>query len=117
MIKLKEILLKEATYVKGKLYTLLTWARRYMFDEGSIGNQTFWNKWTKESIIHNVTESFSVKDGLKDGSIKPASITKFQREIDKAFDVARKDVEKAYSKWEKSVERATKPFDDEYTGV
>ena len=109
MIKLKEILLKESTYVKGKLNVLLHHAKNYLFDEGSIGDMTFWTKWTKQSIINNVTESPSVQD--TDAKVK------FSKEIDKAFNTMRKDVEKAYKKWEKSVEKATKPFDKEYTGV
>ena len=117
MIKLKEILLNEATYVAGKLQTLTTWAKRYLFDEGSAGKQTFWHKWTRKGFIENVTKSFSVREGLNDGRIKPGDVTKFENNINKAFDVARKDIEKAHKKWEKSVEKATKPFDSEYTGV
>ena len=109
MIKLKEILLNEATYVSGKLPTLFKFAKQYLFDEGSIGNMTFWSTWTRQSFKHNVTESPSVED--------TDSKVKFAKEIDKAFDTMRKDVEKAYKKWEKSVEKATKPFNKEYTGV
>ena len=115
MIKLKEILqgkkkLNESTYVKGKLNVLLKFAKEYLFKEGDIGNQTFFSKWTKQGIINNVTQSQS-----KDGT--PIPKLKFAKEIDKAFDVMRKDVEKAHAKWEKSVIKATKPFDKEYTGV
>jgi hypothetical protein len=109
MIKLKEILLKESTYVKGKLNVLLKHAKNYLFDEGDIGKLTFWSKWTKQAFINNVTKSSSVED--TDAKVK------FSKEIDKAFNTMRKDVEKAYNKWEKSVEKATKPFDKEYTGV
>ena len=117
MIKLKEILLNEATYVKGKLNVLLTWAKRYMFDEGDYSKQTMWHKWTREGFIENVTESFSVKEGLENGTYKSSDITKFENKIDGAFMTLRKDVERAHAKWEKSVENATKPFDKEYTGV
>ena len=109
MIKLKEILLKESTYVKGKLNVLLHHAKNYLFNEGSSPDMTFWSKSTKQSFISNVTESPSVED--TDAKVK------FSKEIDKAFNTMRKDVEKAYKKWEKSVEKATKPFDKEYTGV
>ena len=115
MIKLKELLknnkklLKESTYVKGKLNVLFYHAKNYLFNEGSITDMTFWSKWTKQSFISNVTESPSVED--TDAKVK------FSQEIDKAFNTMRKDVEKAYKKWEKSVEKATKPFDKEYTGV
>ncbi len=114
MIKLKEILqgkkkLNESTYVKGKLTTLFKFAKQYLFEEGDIGNQTFFSKWTKQSFINNVTESPSVQD--TDAKVK------FSKEIDKAFNTMRKDVEKAHAKWEKSVIKATKPFDKEYTGV
>ena len=88
-----------------------------MFDEGSTGNQTFWNNRTKESIIHNVTESFSVKEGLESGKYKKSDITKFKSSIDKAYAVARSDMNKLHDKFEKSVRKATKPFDREYTGV
>ena len=123
MIKLKELLqgkkqlLNEATYVKGKLNVLLTWAKRYLFDEGSISQQTIWTKWTREGFIHNVTESFSVKEGLENGTYKSSDITKFENKIDGAFSTVRRDVDRALAKWEKSVENATKPFNNEYTGV
>ena len=123
MIKLKELLqgkkqlLNEATYVKGKLNVLLTWAKRYLFDEGSISQQTIWTKWTREGFIHNVTESFSVKEGLENGTYKSSDITKFENKIDGAFSTLRRDVDRALAKWEKSVENATKPFNNEYTGV
>ena len=124
MIKLKEILqqgkkqlLNEATYVKGKMNVLLHHARRYLFDEGSISQQTIWTKWTKDGFIHNVTESFSVKEGLENGTYKSSDITKFENKIEGAFITLRRDVEKAHKKWEKSVEKATKPFEKEYTGV
>ena len=115
MIKLKE-LLKEATYVKGKLTTLLTWSKRYLFKEGDISNQTFWHPWTREGFIHNVTESFSVKQGLEEGRYKKGDITKFKRSIDKAYADARSDMNKLHDKFEKSVRKATKPFDKEYIG-
>ena len=122
MIKLKEILqgkkpLNEATYVAGKLQTLFAWTKRYLFDEGSVGKQTFWNKWTKDGFIHNVTESFSVKEGLESGKYKKSDITKFKSSIDKAYAVAKSDMNKLHDKFEKSVRKATKPFDNEYTGV
>ena len=123
MIKLKELLqskkqlLNEATYVKGKLNVLLTWAKRYLFDEGNLSKQTMWTKWTKEGFIDNVTKSFSVKQELENGTYKSSDITKFENKIEGAFITLRRDVEKAHKKWEKSVEKATKPFDKEYTGV
>ena len=122
MIKLKEILqgkkkLNEATYVAGKLQTLFAWTKRYLFDEGSVGKQTFWNKWTKDGFIHNVTESFSVKEGLESGKYKKSDINKFEQSINKAYAVARSDMNKLHDKFEKSVRKATKPFDNEYTGV
>ena len=122
MIKLKEILqgktpLNEATYVAGKLQTLFAWTKRYLFDEGSVGKQTFWNKWTKDGFIQNVTESFSVKEGLESGKYKKSDITKFKSSIDKAYSVAKSDMNNLHSKFEKSVRKATKPFDNEYTGV
>ena len=117
MIKLKEILLNESTYVNGKLNVLLTWAKRYLFNEGSISQQTIWTEWTKNGFIHNVTESFSVKEGLESGKYKKSDITKFKSSIDKAYAVARSDMNKLHDKFEKSVRKATKPFDGEYTGV
>ena len=100
MIKLKEILLNEATYVAGKLQTLFAWSKRYLFDEGSIGKQTFWNKWTKDGFIQNVTESFSVKEGLESGKYKKSDITKFKRSIDKAYADARSDMNKLHDKFD-----------------
>jgi hypothetical protein len=122
MIKLKEILqgkklLNEATYVAGKLQTLFAWSKKYLFDEGSIGKQTFWNRWTREGFIENVTESFSVKEGLEEGRYKKGDITKFKRSIDKAYADARSDMNKLHDKFEKNIRKATKPFDKEYTGV
>ena len=132
MIKMKELIkqqtdmirkasgmnmINEATYVAGKLPTLFKFAKQYLFEEGSIGNPTFWHKWTIEGFTQNVTESFSVKQGINDGTIKSSDVTKFVNNIKKAFTTMRRDVEKAHAKWEKSIEKATKPFDKEYTGV
>ena len=114
MIKLKELLkgkktlLKESTYVKGKMNVLLKHAERY------------WNQFyhiEKKGFIDNVTKSSSVKQGVDDGNISAYDVTKFEGKINQAFDVMKKDVEKAHKKWEKNIEKATKPFDKEYTGV
>jgi len=124
IIKLKDLLpeakkrlLKESTYVKGKLNVLLKHAEKYLFDEGSAGKQTMWTKWTKEGFIDNVTQSFSVKQEVEDGNISAYDVNKFEGKINQAFDTLKKDIKSAHKKWEKSIEKATKPFNDEYTGV
>ena len=115
--KAKKRLLKESTYVKGKLNVLLFHAKKYLFDEGDYGKQTIWHKWTREGFIENVTQSFSIKKQIEDGNIKQSDINKFEKDINKAFDTLKKDITSAHKKWEKSMEKATKPFDKEYTGV
>ena len=115
--KAKKRLLKESTYVRGKMNVLFKHAEKYLFDEGSFGKQTMWTKWTKGGFVDNVTQSFSIKKQIEDGNIKQSDINKFEKDINKAFDTLKKDIKSAHKKWEKSIKSATKPFNDEYTGV